>query len=107
MNLNNNPTTDQLRELLRACDARAGHHVMWVDHTGEVHITPISGDDPTDFVQGHPDVRMWLREFAEGESFVGPVAADDKGWVEDLFYALTHTWPKAHARNEPVAVLDW
>ncbi len=106
MNLDNNPTTEELRELLRDCDDRAGHHVMWVDRSGEVHITPIA-DGVSSFVKAHPDVQMWLREFASGENFVGPRAAADAGWIEDLFFALTHEWPKAKGRTEVVTVEDW
>jgi hypothetical protein len=107
MNLNNNPTMDQLRELLRTADDRAGRHVLWADHKGEVHLTPIPGEDANGFDREHPDARMWLREFEAGEAFVGPLAAADRGWVEDLFVALTRNWPKASARAEALAVEDW
>lgn len=107
MNLNDNPTKEQLAELLRACDDRAGRHVLWVDRAGDVFVTPVPGDDLPAFVASRPDVKMWLREFAAGEGFVGPGAADDVGWVEDLFLAVTQEWPKARRRPQVVAVEDW
>lgn len=106
MNLNNNPTMDQLRDLLRVCDDRAGRHVMWVDRTGEVWITLIPGD-VTDFVTSRSDLQMWFRVFVPGQDYVGPSAADDIGWVEDLFFALTREWPKARGHTKAMVVEDW
>ena len=107
MNLDDNPTKEQLADLLRPCDDRAGHHVLWVDRAGDVRITPLAGRDLAGFVEAHPELKLWLREFPPGETFVGPGAAEDVGWVEDLFYALTQEWPKARGRAEVVAVEDW
>ncbi|MBY0457269.1 MAG: hypothetical protein K2V38_08030 [Gemmataceae bacterium] len=107
MNLNNAPTPDQLRELLVAGDDRNGRHVLWVDRAGEVRLSPLQDEDAGGFDRHHPDVQMWLREFDPGEAFVGPRAAADQGWVEDLFFALTRNWPKASARSESLAVEDW
>jgi hypothetical protein len=106
MNLNNNPTMDQLRDLLRACDDRAGRHIMWADRAGEVRVTPIPSE-VTDFVRSQTDLRMWLRVFVSGQNYVGPAAAEDTGWVEDLYLALRKNWPKAQARNAVTAVEDW
>lgn len=39
MNLNNNPTANELSELIAACDDNAGHHVLWVSKSGDVAIT--------------------------------------------------------------------
>ena len=55
MNLDNNPTMDELRDLLRPLDDRAAHHVLWVDRTGEVHITPMEKTWPAPKKPG-PDV---------------------------------------------------
>jgi hypothetical protein len=107
MNLNNNPTMDQLRELFRRCDDRAGRHIAWVDHAGEVRIEPVPGGDVTGFIQGHADLKMWLRVFEPGHDYVGPGAADDTGWVEDVYLALTREWTKAQGRRSIVAVKDW
>ena len=46
MNLNNKPTKHQLQALLLACDDTAGHHVLWVDHLGEVQITLLVEESP-------------------------------------------------------------
>ena len=44
MNLDDNPTIEQLRELLRSCDDSAGHHVLWVKKTGDVELSRIPKD---------------------------------------------------------------
>lgn len=106
MNLNNNPTKEQLAELLRPCDDRAAHHVLWVDRGGEVHVTPVPEETgPDDFRREHPDVQ--LRPFIPEHDYVGPGAARDTLWVEDLYIALLDEWPKAHGKPEPVAINDW
>ena len=107
MNLNNNPTMDQLRDLFRPLDDKAGRHIAWVDRDGEVRIDPVPDGDVITFVQSHADLKMWLRVFEPGHDYVGPGAADDKGWVEDVFYALTHEWVKAQKKKAIFAVRDW
>jgi hypothetical protein len=109
MNLDNNPTPDQLRALLRPCDDRAGRHIAWVAHDGDVSIEPVPGGDVPAFLRSRPDLKMWLRVFEPGNDYVGPVAADDDGWVEDVFLALTREWAatKARGRAAVVAVEDW
>lgn len=106
MNLNNNPTLDDLRDLLRPCEDRASH-ILWVARTGEVRIDPIPGGDVPGFVRGHAELKMWLRVFEPGHDYVGPGAAEDIGWVEDVFFALGREWPKARGRSAVMAVEDW
>ncbi|QJW97452.1 hypothetical protein [Frigoriglobus tundricola] len=107
MNLDNNPTMEQLRDLFRACDDRYGRHIAWVDRNGEVRIEPVPGGDVPGFVRGHTDLKMWLRVFEPGHDYVGPGAAEDTGWVEDVFRALTREWAKARNRTAIMAVEDW
>jgi len=107
MNLNDNPTMDQLRDLFRPLDDMAGRHVAWVDRAGEVRIDPVPDGDVPAFIRSHADLKMWLRVFEPGHDHVGPGAADDIGWVEDVFYALTHEWAKAQNQTAVLAVNDW
>lgn len=101
MNLDNNPTKEQLADLLRACDDRAGHHVLWVDRGGEAHVTPVSADcSPAEFRQDHPDAQLQFDVFEPGHNYVGPGAADDHFWVEDVFIALLDEWAKAKGSPE-------
>ena len=41
MNLNNNPTIEQLRDLIRQGDDWGGRHVLWVKKNGDVEISTI------------------------------------------------------------------
>jgi hypothetical protein len=101
MNLNNNPTIDQLRQLIRRCDDAAGHHVLWVKKGGEVELSRIPADQtPDGFDDAHPDMQMRVETFLAGNEYVGPEAADDPEWVAELFERLVREWPAAKGRRE-------
>lgn len=40
MNMNDFPTTDQLRTLVAPVDDQAGHHIVWIDKFGLVQLIP-------------------------------------------------------------------
>jgi hypothetical protein len=46
MNMNHNPTREELAALVGACNDTADHHVLWVAKDGEVHVTPAGRRDP-------------------------------------------------------------
>lgn len=99
MNLNNNPTHEQLRDLLRDCDDMAGHHLLWVKKNGEVKLSRIPvRDDPASFHDAN--MRLRCETFLAGNEYVGPEAADDDRWVSELFDRLLEEWPKAKANPE-------
>ncbi len=92
MNLSANPTKPQLAELLAKCDDKATPHILWVDHDGEVHITPLPlGVVPVDFGE-RPDLRFRYETFHTGHDYTGPDAAADVEFVDDLFTALVRDW---------------
>ncbi|MCI0701722.1 MAG: hypothetical protein L0241_11620 [Planctomycetia bacterium] len=106
MNLDNNPTMDQLRDLLRACDDRAGHHVLWVDRAGEVHITKVEKKWPVP--QPGPEVLdnalVRFETFWAGKGYVGAEAATSDEWITDAFNWLLRDWASAKNRGEPVLI---
>jgi hypothetical protein len=106
MNLNNNPTTDQLRDLLRVCDDRAAHHVLWVDRTGEVHVTRVEKKWPVP--QPGPDVLddalVRFEPFVAGNGYVGPDAAANDEWIADAFHWLLRDWAAASTPGTPVMI---
>lgn len=109
MNLNQNPTRDQLADLFRPCHDREWH-VVWADRAGEVHITRTAPDpEPTieGFAAAHPDAQLVLRPMAPDCQFVGPAGADDWMWVEDVFGAMMDQWPAARGHAVAVGVEDW
>jgi hypothetical protein len=106
MNLNANPTVDQLRDLLRRCDDTAGHHVLWVKGNGDVVLSRIPKNGAVKgFEQDHPEMKMRYETFLAGNEYVGPEAAQDDEWVYELLENLLKEWPKARGKAE-VACLD-
>ena len=96
MNLENDPTIDELRDLLRNCDDRAGHHVLWVARNGDVHLSRVPKDTtPVGFQDAEPEMQLRYETFQAGNEYVGPDAADDTAWVTELFDALVREWPAA------------
>lgn len=94
MNLDRNPTADELRTLLSTCDDRSGHHALWVAGDGEVHITRLPRKwPPPNPEETHPEMKLRVETFEIGNGYVGPEAAQDDGWVRELFRALTDCWP--------------
>jgi shikimate kinase len=100
MNLDNNPTVEQLRSLLRACDDQAGHHVLWVAMDGEVHITRVpKQESPLVSKEWSSLMKLRYETFEAGNDYVGPEAAKDDCWVKELFEALLKKWPSAKAKT--------
>jgi hypothetical protein len=106
MNLNANPTIEQLRELVRQCDDAGGHHVLWVRKTGEVVISRIPDDQPLgEFEQAHPDMQLRFETFLAGNEYVGSDAAADDEWISELFERLREAWHEAKGKPD-VAYAD-
>ncbi len=100
MNLNNNPTVEELRDLLRRCDDQAGHHVLWVAKNGDVHVSRVPKDKkPVGFEEAEPEMQLRYETFEAGNEYVGPDAAEDAAWVEQLFDALVQEWPKVKGKQ--------
>ena len=106
MNLNNNPTTGQLAALLHKCDDNSAHHVMWVNKSGEVFISPLAGDlSPVGFEKSTPDMCMRYETCQCGNKYVGPSAAEDAGYVNRMFNSLVKEWEWA-SKIQDVAYID-
>ena len=97
MNLDDNPTREQLRELLGACNDGEGHHVIWVDGHGEVHITLLRCGGRTSG-QWATEMREKIRFRCEtrmvGNGYVGPETARDDEYVAFLLRDLVHHWER-------------
>lgn len=106
MNLDANPSIEELRELVRQCDDFAGHHVLWVKKSGEVTISCIPANQTqAGFEEDHPDMQLRLETFLAGNEYVGSEAADDWEWISELFESLRKEWHKAKGKTD-VAYLD-
>lgn len=99
MNLEVNPTVEELRNLLRKCDDRAGHHVLWVAKNGDVRVSRVPKDRTSVGLQeAEPEMQIRCETFEAGNEYVGPDAAEDESWVNQLFDALVQEWPKAKGK---------
>src|SRR5215203_86342 len=108
MNLNNNPTIDQLRELIRSGADTAAHHVLWVNKSGEVELLQIPRDwPPVGFEKAHPDMQMRVETFLAGNEYVGPEAAADNEWITELFTNLINERPKASRKSRIWITCNW
>lgn len=94
MNLTQNPTPNQLKQLLMACDDGVAHHIPWVDNDGNVYITPLPDDStPPGFEDANQrKMKFRLETLCMGCGYVGPDAAKDQEWVNELFEKFTRHW---------------
>jgi len=107
MNMNDNPTKDQLRDLLRPLNDLTAHHILWVDRSGEVRVTLLPNQwrpipPPPQEVLDNALVRF--QTFYASYEYVGPEAANDDEWIDDAYEYLVRDWAKANARGEPVLI---
>jgi hypothetical protein len=93
MNLDANPTREQLRELLAGCDDTAGRHLLWVNRKGDVGIDRLQVNGAA---QGpvRPDVQISYEVFLAGNEYVGAEAAADDEWVTEVFERLCEEWQR-------------
>ncbi len=102
MNLDASPDIAELRQLIAQGNDRASHHVLWVDKSGEVHISPVPADmTRTGFEQAHPEIQIRYETFQKGNEYVGPTAASNDEWVSLLFDQLLAEWSKMKGSPAP------
>ena len=95
MNLNEKPTIEQFRDLLRQHDDRAGHHVLWVRTDGEVMLTCLPNEKPYRVpTYEHPEMQMRYDTFPVGYGHVGPEAARESWFMGEVFKHMLEQWAK-------------
>lgn len=94
MNLNNNPTKEELQVLLGACDNGAGIHVLWVERLGEVQVTLLLTETDVEWIKGvdNEKVQFHYESYAKNEGGVGKFAAADELYILTLFEKLLKDW---------------
>ena len=94
MNLKENPTKDELKIILGACKNNEAHHIIWVDHEGNVMVTPLPKNlTPAGFEkQNEERMKFRLETISRENESVGMDAANDDEWVDHLFNALNDLW---------------
>lgn len=99
MNMNQNPTREDLRALLAPCDDAAGHHVLWVKSNGDVLITQFPKTSaPPATNEDLPGAKLRFPAFLAGNEYVGPAATADEDWVDDLFAMLQRQWNRSQSK---------
>lgn len=87
---------DHLRTLLSLQDDNAGHHVVWVDFAGFVHIDTVpDGEASAWFAKDLPNCALRFGTLMAGNGYVGKSAAADDEWVGRLYQGLMDNWPVA------------
>jgi hypothetical protein len=76
MNLNHQPTIEQLAHLFAARKDSLDSHILWVCASGEVNIEPLAPHAAEhEFEQSRPTMRARLRTYRRGGGYVGRKAA--------------------------------
>ncbi len=106
MNLNQQPTTDELARLFAARKDSLDSHILWVSAEGDVHIDCLSPcSEESEFGKDRPNMRARLKMYRRGHGYVGKKAAADTHYMERVLSTLTEAWQKARAARE-VHVVD-
>lgn len=102
MNMNSNPTADELHDIIAAADDNAGDHMAWVDTAGEVHLSTFDREDGEAYNRARnaciAKAQFYMPLFIGGRGYVGPNAAADMDWVAQEFEILARLW-KVRARG--------
>ncbi|WP_263262451.1 hypothetical protein [Pseudomonas sp. RIT-PI-S] len=106
MNLNNEPTIDQLAQLLAIRKDRNDSHILWVCESGQVHVEGLAPhSEEAEFESTRPNMRARLRTYRRGLGYVGKKAAADREFVSRVLHTLKQEWQAAqHAAG--VHVID-
>src|SRR3954447_628935 len=100
MNLNDSPTLEQFRALLREHDDLSGHYVLWVRKDGEVMLTCLPKSNPRKPpTYDHPDMKIRYDTFPVGYGYVGERAEDDWWFAGEIYKNMLQQWPKL--KEEP------
>jgi hypothetical protein len=93
MNLNEQPTVDQLAGLLATGKDTLDDHILWVCEHGDVHIDALANDaDGEEFERRHPNLRARMPVYRRGKGYVGKKAAADRQFVSNVFQTLNREW---------------
>ena len=104
MDISKATSVHELRVLVAACDDTAGHHCVWVDRDGIVHIDAIREDlGPVEFEASHP-MAVRFPTYEQGGGYVGPAAADDDVHIAYIYKELLRGW--ANRKTGHVIYMD-
>jgi hypothetical protein len=88
-----NPDIDALRKLIADADDTAGHHIVWLDLDGNVHVSLLVDEFPIEWEKRNENrYKFRLESFAQGNGYVGPEAAKDERHLKAMMAQLKHGW---------------
>ncbi|MGE8099929.1 hypothetical protein [Pseudomonas fluorescens] len=106
MNLNNQPTIDELARMFAAHKDSHDSHILWIAESGQVHIDCLSPHAHEDeFEKNKHDLRARLKMYRRGQGYVGKKAAADKDFVGRVLETLNQAWKSAQGQSG-VCVID-
>ena len=100
MNLNDQPTIDDLAQLFATRKDSLDNHILWVCEAGEVRIECLPADQQEqDFVSQRPNLRTRLRTYRRGQGYVGRRAAADRDFMGSVLSTLQHEWTRPRSQG--------
>lgn len=99
MNLNKQPTIDELAQLFASRKDSLDNHVLWISNEGDVHIEPLNCQE-NEFGKRHPEMRARLRTYRRGHGYVGKKAAADKVFMNRVLQTLKNEWIETQHQSE-------
>jgi hypothetical protein len=101
INLNNQPTIDELAQLFAARKDTLDDHVLWICEEGRVHIDPVAPCSPAgDSGSVHPKMRARLRTYRRGHGYVGKKAAADREFMGRVLHTLKSEWHQTQSQKD-------
>ena len=106
MNLNNQPTIEELAQLFASHKDTLDNHILWVSESGDVHLDGLARHaGEVEFEQSNPTMRARLRTYRRGQGYIGRKAAADHEFLGRVLHTLEDEWPTAR-QAEHVKVID-
>ncbi|MGY1447153.1 MULTISPECIES: hypothetical protein [Pseudomonas] len=106
MNLNNQPTIDELSHLFAAQKDSHDSHILWIAKSGQVHIDCLSPHaHEEEFDKNNQDLLARLKMYRRGQGYVGKKAAADRDFIGRVLDTLKNEWQSLQNKSE-VRVID-
>jgi len=106
MNLNNQPTIDELAEMFAAQKDTLDDHILWIGKSGQVHIDCLAPNtQEAEFDRNNRELAARLKVYRRGQGYVGKKAAADRNFIEQVFDTLNNAWAAVKDSSQ-VKVID-
>jgi len=106
MNLNNQPTIEELAEMFAAQKDTLDDHILWIGKSGQVHIDCLAPHTlEEEFDKNNRELAARLKMYRRGQGYVGKKAAADRSFIEQVFHTLNTEWQNLKGHSQ-VKVID-